>query len=280
MTSICEKYDLQKMCEAARKVTEISTRQPCPTHEEIYGSQAFDIPYFMTNLPSCRYSIYHVLTKIGVTDRAVRLNEIVLPSFIYKAMEYHFGPPEETGWDPKHCPLMYKAIHNHLLTGLSRDYNTSLGLGHLYSLVSEQALPWPMVQIMSERCTISNHHPVVLEFIYRWNRLCQVYEGKEIEPHPAATSKSCMFLGIPAITKPRRDTMPFEFFTADVMRNPVLEPIPRLFKLTVVSLLTNDERKHQGRKIPLINFYETLLRLKLFLAEADSLGVLGQVDDL
>lgn len=56
--------------------------------------------------------------------------------------------------------------------------------------------------------------------------------------------------------------------------------IPRLFKLTVVNLLTNDERKIQGRKIPIISFYETLLRLKLFLAEADSLNVLGQVDDL
>ena len=56
--------------------------------------------------------------------------------------------------------------------------------------------------------------------------------------------------------------------------------VPRLFKLTVVNLLTHDERKIQGRRVPIINFYETLLRLKLFLAEADSLNVLGQVDDL
>lgn len=279
MTSICEKYDLQKMCHAARLVTEISTRQPCPSHEEIYGSQAFDIPYFMTNLPSCRYSIYHVLTKIGVTDRAVRLNEISLPSFVYRAMLYHFGPPEETGWEPEHCKQMHSVIHNHLLTGLSRDYNTALGLGHLYSLVSEKKLPWPMIQIMTEKCTISDTHPVVLEFIYRWNRLCQVYQGKELEPHPAAISKSCMFHGLPAITQPCLEKLPFEFFTADVMRNPVLEPIPRLFKLTVVSLLTNDEKKVQGRRMPIINFYETLLRLKLFLAESESLGVLGQVDD-
>jgi len=40
--TIAEKYDLAKMCEAARKVTALSTRQPCPPHEEIYGVYTFN----------------------------------------------------------------------------------------------------------------------------------------------------------------------------------------------------------------------------------------------
>ena len=78
-----------------------------------------------------------------------------------------------------------------------------------------------------------------------------------------------MFWGLPAEREPRREWLPFEFFTADVFRNPVLEPVPRVFKVQVVNLLTNDERKIQKRIIPQINFYETVLRLKLFIQEAD-----------
>jgi len=138
-----------------------------------------------------------------------------------------------------------------------------------------------MIQIMAERCSISDYHPVVLDFVYRWNRLCKFYEsnGGEMEAHPVASSKSFLFWGVPAETKPLRESLPFEFFTADVMRNPVLEPVPRLFKLQVVNLLTADEQRIQGKRIPIINFYETVLRLKLFIQEADSLNVLGLVDD-
>ena len=39
-SSICDQYNLEKMCEAARAVTEISTRAPCPKTEEIYGELA------------------------------------------------------------------------------------------------------------------------------------------------------------------------------------------------------------------------------------------------
>jgi len=243
------------------------------------GKDAFDIPFIMTNLPSCRYSLFHVLTKIGVKYRAIRLNELSMVSSVYKAMIFHFGHPDETGWNPKYCNMMHEALHNHLLTGLSRDYNTPLGLGHLYGLVSKQKLSSQMVYTMTKNSTITDYHPVVLDFIYRWNRLCAMYEGEELPSHPAATSKSHMLWGLPACTEPRLEWLPFEFFTADVMRNPVMEPIPRLFKLQVVNLLTNDERQIQGRRIPQINFYETVIRLKLFIQEADSLHVLGLVDD-
>jgi len=40
ISSICDQYNLEKMCEAARAVTEITTRAPCPQAEEIYGEQA------------------------------------------------------------------------------------------------------------------------------------------------------------------------------------------------------------------------------------------------
>ena len=240
-----------------------------------------DIPYFMIALPSCRYSIFHVLTKIGVKDRMVRLNELSMVTHVEKAMEYYFGPPDVAGWDRSHCKKMQEALHNHLLTGLSRDYNSPLDLGHLYSWVSKEKLSFALIEIMAKQCSVSDYHPVVLDFVYRWNRLCRFYEsnGGEVEAHPAAYSKSFLFWGVPAETQPTRETLPFEYFTADVMRNPVLEPVPRLFKLQVVNLLTADEQRIQGKSIPIINFYETVLRLKLFIQEADSLRVLGLVDD-
>lgn len=276
---ICDNYNLEEMCEAARAITEIVTRKPCDPHEEIYGSQAFDIPYFMVSLPSCRYSIYQVLEKIGVKERAVRLNTLSMVSSIYHAMVYYFGEPERTGWNPQHCHKMHDAINNHLLTGLSRDYNSPLGLGHLYGLVSREKLPGAMVNIMMQDSNIPDTHPVVMDFIFRWNSLCELYETGEAPSHPAAQSKSTMFWGVHLVLEPRLESLPFEFFTADVMRNKVLEPIPSLFKLQVVNMLTNDERKIQGRKIPVISFFETMLRLKLFLQEADSLHVMGLVDD-
>ena len=90
-----------------------------------------DIPYFMIALPSCRYSIFHVLTKIGVKDRMVRLNEVSMVTHVEKAMEYYFGPADVAGWDKVHCRKMQEALHNHLLTGLSRDYNSALGKSSL-----------------------------------------------------------------------------------------------------------------------------------------------------
>ena len=276
---ISEKYNLEEMCEAARQITEIVTRKPCDPHEEIYGSHAFDIPYFMVSLPSCRYSIHSVLIKIGVKERAVRLNTLSMVSSVYHAMVYYFGKPEETGWNPEYCRKMHDAINNHLLTGLSRDYNSPLGLGHLYGLVSREKLSWAMISIMSKDCKIPDTHPVVMDYIFRWNRLCRLYKTGKIEPHVAAQSKSMMFWGTPAVLEPELDSLPFEFYTADIMRNKVLEPIPNFFKLQVVNILTNDERKIQQQKIPEVHFYEMLLRLKLFLEEADCLNVLGLVDD-
>lgn len=174
---------------------------------------------------------------------------------------------------------MWDAIHNHLLTGLSRDYNSALGLGHLYALVSKTPIPKPMVQIMMEHSSVSDYHPTVLEFIQRWNRLCAKFDGEQLPPHPASRSKSVMMWMTDTTVRPRRRSLPFEYFVTDVMRNPLMEPIPRLFKLQVISLLTQDERQIQGKKVPQIDFYEAVLRLKLFIEEADSLGVLGLVDD-
>ena len=275
---IAKQYNLEKMCKAAREITEISTRKPCPTHEEVYGEQAFDIPYFMVNIPSCRYSIAMMLKQLGI-ERTVRLNEICLPSMVEKAMEQYFGPAEKAGWDPAYCTKMWDAMHNHLLTGLSRDYNSALGLGHLYSLVSQTHISKPMVRIMMGHSTLSDYHPTVLEFIQRWNRLCAKFEGEELPPHQAARSKSIMMWGTDTTVQPRRRSLPFEYFITDVLRNPLMEPVPHLFKLQVITLLTKDEREIQKKKIPQIDFYESIVRLKLFIQEADSLGVLPAVDD-
>ena len=276
---VTEKYNLGKMRIAAQQVTEISTRSPCPTHEEIIGELAFDIPFIMAAVPACRFQLAKLLKALDIDERVVRLNEIVVPKMVHKAMVYHFGQPKETGWDPSYCAKMYTAIHDHLMTGLSRDYNSALGLGHLYALVSQKMLPDKMVSIMMRNAPVPDYHPTVLDFIGRWNRLCLKYEGVEDYSHPVTKSKSIMMWGEEVTVKPRRDTLPFEYFLADVMRNPVLAPVPRLFKLQVVSLVTKNERELQGTKIPEIHFYEAVLRLKLFILEAESLGVLGLVDD-
>ena len=41
----------------------------------------------------------------------------------------------------------------------------------------------------------------------------------------------------------------------------------------------DDEKKVQGVKNPQVGFFECIIRLKLFIEEADSLGVLPLVDD-
>jgi hypothetical protein len=276
---LAKKYNFEKMCAAAREVTAITTRQPCPPHEEIYGKSAFDVTFFMPYLPSCRYSIAMLLKYIGISERAQRLNELSSPMSIYYAMIGHFGPPDEFGWDPSFCAPMSSGIKNHLVTGLSRDYNTALGLGHLYALVSRQVLSSPMVTVMVKMSPITNYHPTVLEFIQRWNRLCAEYEGEVLPPHAAVRSKSIMMVCTSITVEPRRKCLPFQYFLADVMRNPAMEQTPRLFKLHELSLLTQDERRVQKTEVPVIDFYEAVMRLKLFIQESDSLGVLGLVDD-
>ncbi|CAB9513406.1 expressed unknown protein [Seminavis robusta] len=275
---IAQQFQLDKMCRAAREVTTISSRKPCDTHEEVYGEAAFDVPFMMTTLPACRFALAKLLKELKIDQRVVRLNEIIQPSAIYRAMVYHFGTPEEAGWDPTYCRKMYEAITQHLMTGLSRDYNSALGLGHLYGLVSQRNLPTKMINIMMQGAPVSDFHPTVLDFIDRWNRLCMKYSNIDVV-HPASKSKSIMMLGTDVTVEPKLESLPFEFFLADVMRNPVLEPVPRLFKLQVVSLVTKNERDLQRKRVPEINFYEAVLRLKLFILEAESLGVLGLVDD-
>jgi hypothetical protein len=276
---LAKKYNFEKMCAAAREVTAITTRQPCPPQEEIYGKSAFDVPYVMTNLPSCRYSLAMLLKHIGVSQRPQRVNELSTPMSLYYAMVSHFGLADEFGWDPSFCAPMALALKNHLVTGLSRDYNSALGLGHLYSLVSRQVMSSAMVSVMVKNSPISDYHPTVLEFTQRWNRLCAEYEGEVLPPHAAVRSKSIMMWGTNITVEPRRECLPFEYFLADVMRNPIMEQVPRLFKLHELSVLIQDERRVQKIQVPIITFHETVMRLKLFIQEADSLGVLGLVDD-
>lgn len=88
-----------------------------------------------------------------------------------------------------------------------------------------------------------------------------------------------MMWGTNITVEPRRECLPFEYFLADVMRNPIMEQVPRLFKLHELSVLIQDERRVQKIQVPIITFHETVMRLKLFIQEADSLGVLGLVDD-
>lgn len=310
--TIVEKYNLEKMCESARRITEITTREKCPPHEEIYGPQAFDIPvgsncfsccvtffllavdtlvghyenmatfmqYFMVNLPSCRYSIFHVLTKIGVKDRMVRLNELSMVTHVKAAMEQHFGPSHQAGWDPAYCKPMWQAIRNHLLTGLSRDYNSALGLGHLYGMASQKPLQKEMIKIMSKDSTVPDNHPTILDYIFRWNRLCALYEGEDVPPHPASTSKSYMYWGTPAVFEPRRPTLPLDFVGADITRNEFFSGIPNVLRLQIVRFVNQEAMKLQKTKVPVSNFHENILRLKLFIQEAESLGLFPLVDDL
>jgi hypothetical protein len=42
---LATQYNFEMMCKAAREVTAIATRQPCPSHEEIYGELAFGLDF-------------------------------------------------------------------------------------------------------------------------------------------------------------------------------------------------------------------------------------------
>ena len=164
---IAEQYNLASMVKAARKVTEITTRSPCPTHEEVYGKLSFDIPYVMTNLPACRLTLALLVKELQI-ERTVRLNELSSSSYaVTMAMQQHFGPAEAMGWDPKVCPVMWEGIRSQLLSGLSRDYNPKIGLGTLYGVASKKALPPKMVAMMMKESIVSDSHPTVLGFIQR-----------------------------------------------------------------------------------------------------------------
>jgi hypothetical protein len=259
LTSVADKYDLGKMATAARDIHAISTREKCPKHQEVYGEDAFDVPFVMTAVPFCRYALVSLIQKMGVEQRGIRLNEISPTSGVRRAMVEHFGEPEKSGWDPQYCPAMHAAIHEHLLTCLSRDYNTSIGLGQLYALVSQKPLSPKMIWIMMTDSDIPDYHPTILEFISRWNRLCAKYEGSS-KPLPGSLEKSCMCFNIDITVEPERLELPFSFFFRDVLQNHVLAPLPKVFKSYMHKLVVEEEKRLQGTKNPKVNFFEVVHR--------------------
>ena len=278
-THLADQYNLKKMCEAAREIHTISTREKCPTHEEGYGIDAFDYPFSMLAIPYCRHALIALIMKMGIQEREVRINELSSIGEVEMAMMQTFGHPRQSGWDPKYCTKMWEAIHNHMLTGLSRDYNTPVGMGHLYGLVSRKQLPTAMVKIMLQHNTIPDTHPTIIEFISRWNRLCARYEGEEL-PLPGSLAPSCLNYSQDITVVPRRRTLPFTTYMKDVViDNILMKPIPKLFKRFVIKLITKQEMEFQGTERPVVEFYDSILQLKLFIQEAESLGVLPLVDD-
>ncbi|CAB9513551.1 expressed unknown protein [Seminavis robusta] len=287
---VAKQVNLRKMVQAARRITEITTRKPCGTHEEVYGELAFDIPYVMTNLPACRYTLALVVQELDI-QRTVRLNELSSVYAVQMAMQERFGKPvtnskksrygsgQASSWDPQYCPQMREAIHNHLLTGLSRDYNTKIGLGHLYRLVSRKALPLNMVAGMMVDSSVPDCHPTILDFTYRWNRLCTKYLEKELPPCPEEASRSTMLYNHEFTNAPILNCLPFDYYMADVVSNEGPGQFPKLLRLHMVRRLAKDEARHQNTKFPLIHFYETIVRLKLFIQEATHKGFLPLVDD-
>lgn len=280
-THVADEYNLQKMCVAAREITEITTRSPCPDFEEVYGKLAFDFPFFMIQIPYYSYTLNVLLDKLGVNSRAIRLNELSTVSEVKYAVIQHFGTPQETGWDASLCQSMWDALHNHLVTGLSRDYNTPLGLGSLYGAVAPNKRISPkMMRIMMEASDVPDHHPTVIEFINRWNRLCAKFERKDIPPVPGTQGTSCMLYAMDVTFKPTLLQIPVQFWLKDiVVDNHVERDVPKLFKRYVVKLITDNERKLQGEPVPMMHFFEQIVKLKLFIEEAESLKVLPLCDD-
>lgn len=278
LTEVADKYNLEKMALAAREIHAISTREKCPLHQEVYGEDAFDVPFIMTAVPYCRYALVMLLQKMGIQERGIRLNEIVPVSAVRRAMVQHFGEAERSGWDPKYCPAMHTAIHDHLLTGLSRDYNTAAGLGQLYSLVSQKQLSPRMVWTMMTDSDIPDYHPTILEFIARWNRLCAKYIGEK-KTLPGSEANSCMCFNVDVTVEPELLELPFSFFFRDVMENHVLVPLPKMFKSYMHKLVVDEEKRLQGTRNPTVNFFDQIVRLKLFIEEAESLMVMPLVDD-
>jgi hypothetical protein len=276
---VADRYNLKKMCHAAREIHSISTREKCPEYEEVYGEHAFDVAFIMTNVPSCRYALGALMDKLDFGSRSMRLNELSPLCSIELAMTNHFGPAKAAGWNPVHCQKMLHALHGHLLTGLSRDYNSALGLGHLYNLVSQEPLSLQMIRTMMEYSPISDYHPTVLEFIQRWNRLCAKVKGKDIPPLPGSLGSSCLVYNVDITVEPLMLSLPFETWIADVYDNHVFESLPQSFKNESIALLVEDETMCQGVTNPKTGFFDCLVRLKLFIQEADSLGVLPLVDD-
>jgi hypothetical protein len=276
---IADRYNLKKMCTAAREIHSVSTRVTCPEYEEVYGEHTFDVAFVMTNVPSCRYALGALFDKLDFGSREMRLNELSPVYSVEAAMTLHFGPAKISGWDPPHCQKMMEALHGHLLTGLSRDYNSALGLGHLYNLVSHKPLSIQMIRTMMEYSTISDYHPTVLEFVHRWNCLCAKVQGKDIPPLRGSLASSCLVYNADITIEPLMLSLPFETWIADVYENHVFEGLPQSFKNESIALLVEDETLCQGVPNPKVGFFDCVIRLKLFIQEADSLGVLPLVDD-
>ena len=267
------------MCHAAREIHSVSTREKCPEYEEVYGEHAFDVDFILTNVPSCRHALGALLDKLDFGGRSMRLNELSPICSIEEAMTNHFGTAKDAGWNPVHCQKMQQALHGHLLTGLSRDYNSALGLGHLYNLVQHKPLSLQMIRTMMEYSTISDYHPTVLEFVQRWNRLCAKVQGKDIPPVPGSLGSSCLVYDADITVEPLMLSLPFETWIADVYENHVFESLPESFKNESIGFLVEDETMCQGVPNPKTRFFDCVIRLKLFIEEADSLGVLPLVDD-
>eukprot|EP00567_Pseudictyota_dubia_P007645 CAMPEP_0197445278 /NCGR_PEP_ID=MMETSP1175-20131217/10537_1 /TAXON_ID=1003142 /ORGANISM="Triceratium dubium, Strain CCMP147" /LENGTH=904 /DNA_ID=CAMNT_0042976211 /DNA_START=89 /DNA_END=2803 /DNA_ORIENTATION=+ len=276
------KFDLKGMTEAARKCTEITTHARCPPHTEVYGELAFDVPYFMTNLPSCRYAI-GALCEAMQYERPVRINEICAPSSIYHAMVKNFGEPKEGGWDPSLCRDMFRATHDHLLTGLSRDYNTAVGLGLLYATVADEPfIPRHLLERMDESSPISDLHPVVVDFTQRWNRLAARLEGKDEPPLSGSKSRSALFYNEDIRLEPTNPSLRLIDVMSDTLKSPFYDNFPESIIAEVSEAFEEDiqvvQKQGEGGGHALAHYLDWKVRLKMFLQEADG-STFVSVDD-
>jgi hypothetical protein len=90
---------------------------------------------------------------------------------------------------------------------------------------------------------------------------------------------SCLVYNADITVEPLMLSLPFETWIADVYENHVFESLPQRLKNESIGLLVEDEIMCQGVRYPKTGFFDCIIRLKLFIQEADSLGVLPLVDD-
>ena len=64
------------------------------------------------------------------------------------------------------------------------------------------------------------------------------------------------------------------------MQNHVLAAVPKLMKSYMSRLVVDEEQRLQGTKKPVVKFFDQIVRLKLFIEEAESLGVMPLVDGM
>lgn len=164
-TFVQENYSLPKIVQAAAHVHTIVTGHAPAPRCEVYGSHAFDRTF--SGWFGFHDEQIQAIADLLEIKRHVRVSDFATAEMLKEAMIDRFDQPKIGEWDDSLCKQMELTITHELMSGMSIDHNTNVGLVMLY----ERAGGIPSRSMTKKVTSHATHYHSQFHFMmlkYKW----------------------------------------------------------------------------------------------------------------